>query len=287
MPSRRNETHPDGVCRWCHVAPPEPDRTRCAACAAKANEAARTRRARLKAARKCLVCGAVKVVRGRQYCETHLAYYRERNAAMRAAAKDADLDEQKRRARKRAMRGRQCAAWAGAGEPRWVLSSSSDRRAIDIVDGTGPHAGKGPHYSRRSPGSKTFTGVGQEIVLVTRDGCAVWACIYQRTPSARGTGGSRGRSGVADAKPRYLWRNMMFRNLGAGLSSDLIQEATEQTYRHWVTRYGALPPERLRTEIGVKQVKSRNPGYCYERAGWERGETKNGKLFFWAPEGGR
>jgi hypothetical protein len=166
---------------------------------------------------------------------------------------------------------------------RWVLSSNSDRRALDVVDGTGPHAGQGAHYSRRTPGSKTFTGVGQEIVLVTRDGYAVWACIYQRTPSVAGSGASRGRTGESDRKPRFLWRNMMFRNLGAGLSSELIQEATWETYRQWLLRYGALPSERLRTEIGVKQVRSRNPGYCYERAGWERGDTRNGKLFYWAP----
>jgi hypothetical protein len=76
---------------------------------------------------------------------------------------------------------------------------------------------------------------------------------------------------------------MMFRNLGAGLSSALIVTATEETYRQWIARYGSLPSERLRTEIGVCEVKSRNPGYCYECAGWERGETRNGKRFYWAP----
>ncbi len=166
---------------------------------------------------------------------------------------------------------------------RWLLSSSSDPHALDVVDGTGLFEGLGPHYSRRTPGSKTFTGVGKEIVLLTKCGRAVWACVYQRTPSARGTGASRGRAGESDQKPRHLWRNMMFRNLGAGLSSSLIQDATEETYRQWKLRCGSLPPERLRTEIGVREVKSRNPGYCYERAGWERGETRNGKLFFWAP----
>lgn len=176
---------------------------------------------------------------------------------------------------------------------RWELSSSSDRRALDVVDGTGPHLGQGPHYSRRTPGSKTFTGVGQEIVLVTRDGNAVWACVRQKTPSKRGTGASRGRAGETDAKPRFLWRNMMFRNLGAELSSDLIQEATEETYRHWVARYGKLPEERLRTEIGVRCVASKNPGYCYQRAGWEferdaKGHraVRRGKAFLWAPEQG-
>jgi hypothetical protein len=63
----------------------------------------------------------------------------------------------------------------------WLLSSSSDRRALDVVDGMGKHAGKGPHYSRRTPGSKTFTGVGREIVLVTDDGNAVWAVVLQKT----------------------------------------------------------------------------------------------------------
>jgi hypothetical protein len=75
----------------------------------------------------------------------------------------------------------------------------------------------------------------------------------------------------------------MFRNLGKTLSSELIWRATERTYHEWVLRYGSLPAERLRTEIGISAVKSRNPGYCYMMAGWERGETRNGKLFLWAP----
>jgi len=166
----------------------------------------------------------------------------------------------------------------------WLLSSSSDPRALAVVDGTGMHTGKGPHYSRRTPGSKTFTGVGREIVLVTHCLRAVWAVVYQKTPSARGTGGSRGRVGVADAKPRYIWRNMMFRNLGAGLSSDLIREAVEVTYREWLRKYGELPTERLRTEIGVSEVKSKNPGYCYIAAGWTHDRYVRGKRYLWAPE---
>jgi hypothetical protein len=166
---------------------------------------------------------------------------------------------------------------------KWELSSSSDPRALAIVDGTGPFEGQGPHYSRRTPGSKTFTGVGREIVLVTDCGRAVWACVYQRTPSVRGSGQSRGRTGETDANARYIWRNMIFRNLGGGLSSSLIREATERTYEEWARRYGSLPAERLRTEIGVKEVKSRNPGYCYLMAGWEPGPTKRGKKFLYAP----
>jgi len=165
----------------------------------------------------------------------------------------------------------------------WKLSSSSDPMALQVVDGTGPFVEHGPHYSRRTPGSKTFTGVGREIVLVTTCGRAVWAVVYQRTPSAVGSGGSRGRSGMTDVKPRFLWRNMLFRNLGAGLSSALIREATQLTYEAWVARYGELPGERLRTEVDYRAIRSTNPGCCYVKAGWTRGETRNGKLFLYAP----
>lgn len=165
----------------------------------------------------------------------------------------------------------------------WLLSSSSDPRALAVVDGTGPHEGHGPHYSRRTPGSKTFTGVGQEVVLVTDCGRAAWAVVRQRTPSARGTGGSRGRTGQPDPAPRFIWRNMMFRNLGAGLSSELIVSATARTYEEWPKRYGALPRERLRTEIGIKRVRSTNPGFCYLKAGYTKDRIVRGKLYLWAP----
>jgi len=165
----------------------------------------------------------------------------------------------------------------------WLLSSSSDRRALDVVDGMGKHAGKGPHYSRRTPGSKTFTGVGREIVLVTDDGNAVWAVVLQKTPARRGTGASRGRTGSDDSGTRWVWRNMLFRNLGAGLSSELIRDALASTYREWTRRYGNLPDVELRTEIDTRKVQSRNPGYCYLMAGWTRQKVVRGKLYLAAP----
>lgn len=140
-----------------------------------------------------------------------------------------------------------------------------------------------PASTRRTPGSKTFTGVGQEVVLVTDCGRAVWAVVRQKTPSARGTGCSRGRTGATDVAPRYVWRNMIFRNLGGGLSSELIRQATAATYREWERRYGCLPPERLRTEIDIKKVRSTNPGCCYLKAGWERGPVRRGKMILYAP----
>ncbi len=148
----------------------------------------------------------------------------------------------------------------------WVLSSSSAPEALAVVDGTG-----------------RFEGVGQEVVLVTACGRAVWAVVRQRTPAARGSGASRGRAGETDAAPRYIWRNMLFRNLGAGLSSDLIRSATAETYRLWAAKYGALPPERLRTEVDTRRVASANPGYCYLCAGYTKDRIVCGKLYLWAP----
>jgi hypothetical protein len=175
--------------------------------------------------------------------------------------------------------------WAETyGAVRWDLVSSADPRALAVVDGTGPFAAHGPHYSRRTPGARTFTGVGQEVVLVTACGRAVWACVRQRTPHRPGTGASRGRDGITDERARYLWRNMIFRNLGAGLSSDLICSATARTYEEWEKRYGALPEERLRTEIDVRAVRSPNKGYCYKVAGWVPDRVVRGKLYLWAPE---
>ena len=165
----------------------------------------------------------------------------------------------------------------------WTLSSSSDPRALAIVDGVGRWQGAGPHYSRRTPGSRTFTGVGQELVLVTDDEAACWAVVRQRTPSAAGSGASRGRSGVTDTKSRFVWRNMLFRNLGTELSSALILRALEITYAEWARKYGALPLEVLRTEIDPRKVRSTNPGYCYKRAGFHNGRMVRGKLYLDAP----
>ena len=236
----------------------------------------------------------------------------------------------------------------------WQMSSSSDPRALAIVDGTGIHEGHGPHYSRRTPGSKTFTGVGQEVVLVHESDCAVWAVVRQRVPG----GTSKARPGVGDTlylaaggegltftgfRPRkgkrvdvvpqdvatraasvgslevlpvypawvdgwrirgeratyhgeagaentgrHVWRNMLFRRLPGCpmMASGLIRTATQVTYTQWVRRYGALPPERLRTEVGLRQVRSSNPGYCYLMAGYTKDRVVRGKLYLWAPAPG-
>lgn len=69
------------------------------------------------------------------------------------------------------------------------------------------------------------------------------------------------------------WVNSLFRNEGAGLSSELIREAVAATRAVWD------PPELgLITFVDAGKVRrKRDPGYCYLCAGFERvGMTKGG-----------
>jgi len=165
----------------------------------------------------------------------------------------------------------------------WTIASSSNKNCLAVVDGLGQFKDFGPHYSRRTPGSKTFTGVGQELVLLTTDQKAVWAVVRQKTPMKRGSGNSRGRIGVTDNSSQYVWRNMLFRNLGDLLSSKLIKFAVAYTYRLWPHKYGNFPVERLRTEICPSKIRSSNPGCCYKLAGFHNSRVVRGKIYLDAP----
>lgn len=167
----------------------------------------------------------------------------------------------------------------------WTLSWSGDPLALDVVDGCGRFKVYGPHYSRRSPGTGSFTGVGREIVLLHESGAAVWAVVEQRLPTNK-----RWHELHPGEVPPVVWRNMLFRRLPecSARASELIRAATEATYSLWVWRYGSLPASRLRTEVDVTRVPSgHNPGYCYKVAGWTPGPVKRGKLHLYAPEAPR
>lgn len=137
----------------------------------------------------------------------------------------------------------------------WRLTTSQSREALDVVDGAGLFFHQyGPHYSRLTPGSAKLTGPGREIVLITRCGRAVWSVTLQRPPKGAG----------------LVWRNSVFCNRGAGLSSDLVRWATLSTFAEWARKYSEMPSTPLRTEINTRETGSANPGYCYKLAGWRR-----------------
>jgi hypothetical protein len=113
------------------------------------------------------------------------------------------------------------------------------------------------HYSARkyadgrSP--KLFCGPGEKIVLLTpeHDALFVWRKFIDAS----------GQRGVNCA---------VFRNESPRLSSDLILDAMRLAWDRW-------PGERLYTYVNPRKICSRNAGYCFFMAGWQKcGTTKGG-----------
>jgi hypothetical protein len=117
------------------------------------------------------------------------------------------------------------------------------------------------HYSARhykdGRKPKLFVGPGEKMVLMTPDSLALFVWRKFRDDS--------GQVGVNCAA---------FRNDGPLLSSALIREAVDLARRRW-------PTERLYSYVNAKKVQSRNPGYCFQMAGWRKcGTTKGGLLIY-------
>jgi hypothetical protein len=115
------------------------------------------------------------------------------------------------------------------------------------------------HYSRQKVGSKQFCRPGQNIVLGTSDGKAVWVSW-------------RPKPGIKRMDGLDAIECTLFRNEGESLSSDLIQEAVALTVDAW-----GWPPDGLLTYIDASAIQSRNPGYCFKQAGWALDKTYRGK----------
>ena len=113
------------------------------------------------------------------------------------------------------------------------------------------------HYSARhykdGRDIKLFVGPGEKIVLLTMENNAlfVWKKFIDGS----------GQKGINCS---------IFRNEGNIKSSLLIKEAVEIARKYW-------PNERLYTYVNPKKIKSSNPGYCFQMAGWKKcGKTKGG-----------
>jgi hypothetical protein len=121
------------------------------------------------------------------------------------------------------------------------------------------------HYNRQKVGSPQFVPPGRNIVLLSRDRKALWVTSW---PFAQY---------VRHAWPG-AWVNSLFRNEGAGLSSDLIREAVAVTLSVWPE-----PPSLgLITFVDAdKTRRKRDPGRCYRRAGFHHvGFTAGGLWAF-------
>lgn len=133
---------------------------------------------------------------------------------------------------------------------RWESAHKYDPRGAALAD---------RHYSRGTVGAPQFCPPGRTVVLVV-DELAVWVSSLQRH--------------VRHAWPG-AWVCSLFRNEGAGLSSELIREAVAATRAIW----GAPPPAGMVTFVDVDEVRpKRDPGRCFRRAGFRpAGWTADGR----------
>lgn len=133
-----------------------------------------------------------------------------------------------------------------------------------------------------------------DLWMPTKDGDPVGLALYERHYSARRYQDGRERRlfvGPGEKlvlltpchRALFVWRRFVddsgqrgincavFRNEGAGLSSELIREADRIAWRRWTDE------PRHYTYVDPDEVQSGVPGYCFIRAGWHRrGWTKGG-----------
>ena len=135
-------------------------------------------------------------------------------------------------------------------EPLWWLTKDGDKDCLALYE---------RHYSayqyRDGRTRKLFVGPGEKVVLRTlrADAMFVWRKFIDDS----------GQQGINCA---------VFRNESAHRSSQLIREADAIADFLW-------PDSRHYTYVNAERISSKNPGYCFQCAGWRRcGHTQGGLL---------
>lgn len=131
---------------------------------------------------------------------------------------------------------------------RWHRSWKADPVAVELA---------ADHYSRRRrarPGQRQWCPPGRGVPLraQTDSGVAIWHTHWPAPELAMHRRGD-------------AWICSIFRNLGAGLSSELILEALAVTR----AELGEPPDSGTITFIEAGAVRSPNPGYCFKVVGFE------------------
>ncbi len=133
----------------------------------------------------------------------------------------------------------------------WVPVKDGDPRAYELFK---RHYTALPYKKRKRGNGTRFVGPGEYICLITPrcDALFVWRRFEAWDRS--------GQKGVNCA---------VFRNEGPTLSSELILEAELWAWQRW-------PGARLYTFVNPRKIRSTNPGYCFQVAGWRKaGRTKS------------
>ncbi|WNC17879.1 hypothetical protein [Brevibacillus brevis] len=131
----------------------------------------------------------------------------------------------------------------------WFVTDKGDRNCRELAD---------RHYSRQSVGNKQFCRPGHNLVLRTALADALWVTW----------------SGIRD-DGLDAWECTIFRNESGYLSSDMIRWAVRATLKQW----GLPPKDGIITYVDAEKVASRNPGFCFKKAGFQLiGKSKKGLL---------
>lgn len=132
---------------------------------------------------------------------------------------------------------------------RWRLSTRADPAAVAVAD---------RHYNRQNVGSPQFVPPGRCLVLLTERALWVTSWPFAQYVRHRWPG---------------AWVCSLFRNEGECLSSELIREAVAVTRWRWPD----IPELGMITFVNRDMIRSTNPGYCYQQAGFVKdGHTKGG-----------
>lgn len=114
------------------------------------------------------------------------------------------------------------------------------------------------HYSRVTVGHREFVGPGRKLVLRDCAGDVVFAWLWCFDEMR------------LDGQTGY--NCTIFRNESGRRSSDIIREAEQHATAKW-------GPNRFYTYVDPRKVRSSNPGYCFQAAGWQKtGRSKSGLL---------
>lgn len=150
----------------------------------------------------------------------------------------------------------------------WIVSHKADKDGARLADG---------HYSRRTIGSPQFMPPGETLVLVTAARDAVWG--WWRPHPCAGIPSMNGLDG---------WTCSIFRNTGVILSSDLVLAAEIELVEAENRGDLAAPcgPDGMLTYVWPRKIRSANPGWCFQVAGWTRsGWSRSGKRLLRKPIG--
>lgn len=131
--------------------------------------------------------------------------------------------------------------------PLWWLTKDGDHDCLALYE---------RHYSayryRDGRVRKLFAGPGEKVVLRTKDGDAMF--VWRKFIDASG------EQGINCA---------VFRNESRHQSSELVRQADSIADCLW-------PDCRHYTYVRAEAVASKNPGFCFIAAGWQRLERRTG-----------